>query len=130
MNYPADLKYTKNDEWIRADGKSAAMGVSDFAQHQLSDVVFVEVTAAVGDHLDAGAAYASVESVKAAADVYAPASGTVTEINAALADTPELVNSDPYGAAWMIRITLDDPTQLDGLLDAAAYEAFCKEREA
>ena len=130
MNYPADLKYSKNDEWIRVEGKIAAMGITDFAQHQLSDVVFVEVTAAVGDHIEKGAAYASVESVKAAADVYAPASGTLTEINSALANTPELVNTDPYGAAWMIKITLDDAAQLDGLLDAAAYEAYCKEREA
>ncbi|MBI4770526.1 MAG: glycine cleavage system protein GcvH [Chloroflexi bacterium] len=130
MNIPTDLKYTKNDEWVRAAGSAATVGISDYAQDQLSDVVFVEITSSVGDTLAAGDSFASVESVKAASDVYTPVSGEVTEINEALSDTPELVNSDPYGEAWMIQLTLSDPSELDALMDAPAYEAYCRERAA
>ena len=128
MKVPTDLKYTKNDEWIRVEGDAGTVGISDYAQDQLSDIVFAEVTAAVGDNLGQGDSFGSVESVKAASDVYAPASGSIVEINDALGDTPELINSDPYGAAWMLKLTLSDPAELDGLMDAAAYEAYCNER--
>ena len=126
MNIPADLKYTKNDEWIRADG---TVGVTDYAQDQLSDVVFVEIVVSEGDEVAQGDIIATIESVKAAADVYAPASGKVVAVNEELADNPELVNEDPYGKAWLIKLDIADPAELDGLMDAAAYEAYCKERE-
>jgi len=126
MEFPADLKYTKNDEWIRADG---TVGVTDYAQDQLSDVVFVEIVVSEGDEVAQGDIIATIESVKAAADVYAPVGGKVVAVNAELDDTPELVNEDPYGKAWLIKLEIADPAELDGLMDAAAYEAYCKERE-
>ncbi len=126
MEFPADLKYTKNDEWIRADG---TVGVTDYAQDQLSDVVFVEIVVSEGDEVAQGDIIATIESVKAAADVYAPAGGKVVAVNEALADTPEAVNEDPYGKAWLIKLEIADPAELDGLMDAEAYEAYCKERE-
>ena len=128
MDVPADLKYTENDEWIRVEGEHATAGITDYAQDQLSDIVYIEITAGVGDTMAKGEAYAAVESVKAAADVYFPIGGTVTEINEVLPGTPELVNTDPYGAAWMVRFKLSDPGELDGLMDAAAYERHCQER--
>ncbi len=126
MNIPADLKYTKNDEWIRADG---TVGVTDYAQDQLSDVVFVEIVVSEGDEVAQGDIIGTIESVKAAADVYAPVSGKVVAVNEALDDNPELINEDPYGKAWLIKLEIADPAELDGLMDAAAYEAYCKERE-
>ncbi|HFC10116.1 MAG TPA: glycine cleavage system protein GcvH [Chloroflexi bacterium] len=126
MEFPADLKYTKNDEWIRADG---TVGVTDYAQDQLSDVVFVEIVVSEGDEVAQGDIIATIESVKAAADVYAPVGGKVVAVNAELDDNPELVNEDPYGKAWLIKLEIADPAELDGLMDAAAYEAYCKERE-
>ncbi|RMF46749.1 MAG: glycine cleavage system protein GcvH [Anaerolineae bacterium] len=129
MNVPADLKYTKNDEWVKVEGNIATVGITDYAQEQLSDVVFVEILVSEGDSVSQGDSCATVESVKAAADVYMPVSGTVTATNEDLADTPEEVNSDPYGAAWMVKVELSDPAELDGLMDAAAYEAYCQERE-
>ena len=128
MNFPPDLKYTENDEWIRVEGHNGTIGISDYAQDQLSDVVFVEIIAELDEALDQGDACATVESVKAAADVYMPVGGSVTEFNEELLDAPELVNSDPYGAAWMIKIELADPSQLDGLLDAVAYQKHCEAR--
>jgi glycine cleavage system H protein len=128
MNFPTDLRYTVNDEWIRMEGEFAVAGITDYAQDQLSDIVYVEIIASVGDTLAKGESCAAVESVKAASDVYLPAGGTVTEINEALPATPELVNSDPYGAAWMVRLKLSDPAELEGLMDAAAYERHCQER--
>lgn len=129
MKVPSDLKYTKNDEWVKVEGDVAIVGITDYAQEQLSDVVFVEILLSEGDEASQGDSCATVESVKAAADVYLPVSGTVTEINEDLPDSPEVVNSDPYGEAWMVKLTLSDPTELDDLLDAAAYEAYCEERE-
>ncbi len=126
MNIPADLKYTKNDEWIRADG---TVGVTDYAQDQLSDVVFVEIVVSEGDEVAQGDIIGTIESVKAAADVYAPVGGKVVAVNEALDDNPELINEDPYGKAWLIKLDIADPAELDGLMDAAAYEAYCKERE-
>jgi glycine cleavage system H protein len=129
MNIPKNLKYTKNDEWILVEGNSGTVGITDYAQAQLSDIVFVEIIAEVGQTIQQGETCASVESVKAAADVYMPVSGKVIAINEALPDKPELVNADPYGEAWMVKIEITDPTELNTLLDAEAYEAFCKERE-
>lgn len=123
MNFPSDLIYTENDEWIRVDGNNGTIGITDYAQDQLSDIVFVEIVVEIGDQVESGAACATVESVKAAADVYIPVSGKIVEINEALADEPELINTDPYGAAWMVKIELNDPTELDDLLDATAYQA-------
>jgi len=122
MNFPTDLKYTQNDEWIRVEGNTGTIGITDYAQDQLSDIVFVEIVVEIGEPVESGDACATVESVKAAADVYLPVSGKVVEINEALADEPEIINSDPYGAAWMVKIELDDPSMLDDLLDAAAYQ--------
>jgi glycine cleavage system H protein len=128
MEFPSDLRYTKNDEWVRVEGDSATAGITDYAQDQLSDIVFVELPA-TGQALKQGASAASVESVKAAAEVYMPIGGTITAVNDGLADTPELVNQDPYGAAWMFKFTVSDAGELGGLMDAAAYVAYCKERE-
>lgn len=129
MNVPPDLKYTENDEWVRVEGDTGTIGITDYAQDQLSDVVYVEVLVEEGEELSKGDSCATVESVKAAADVYMPVSGTVTEVNDDLPDTPERVNSDPYGKAWMIKITLSNPSELDELMDAEAYNKFSEERE-
>jgi glycine cleavage system H protein len=129
MKIPADLRYTKNDEWIRVEENVGTVGITDFAQDQLSDIVFVEVIPAEGDELSQGDTCATLESVKAAADVYLPVSGKVTAVNEALPDTPELVNSDPYGQAWLVKIEISDPAELDELLDASAYEAFVASKE-
>jgi glycine cleavage system H protein len=128
MNIPQDLKFTENDEWIRVEGKTGTIGITDYAQDQLSDVVFVEVITQVGESLSKGDACATVESVKAAADVYLPVGGVVSEVNDALPDSPETVNSDPYGAAWMVKLEITDPGELEGLLDPAAYEKHCTTR--
>jgi len=128
MEFPKDLKYTTSDEWIRVEGKTGTVGLSDYAQSQLSDVVFVEVTAAVGETLDKGKAFASVESVKAASEIYMPVKGKVVAVNDALPGAPELVNSDPYGKAWMIRIEIADLAEVAGLMGAAAYAKHCDER--
>ena len=130
MNIPPELKYTDNHEWIRVEGSSGTIGITDFAQDQLSDVVFVEIIAEPDETLDQGDACATVESVKAAADVYIPIGGTITAINEDLLDTPELVNTDPYGAAWMVKIEFTDQSQLDGLLDADTYHKQCEARLA
>lgn len=121
MNIPANLKYTQNDEWLSVEGKVGTVGITDFAQNQLSDIVFVEIVVAVGDEIKKGEACATLESVKAAADVYSPVSGKVVEVNEALPDSPEQVNSDPFGKAWMVKVELSDPAELNSLLDAAAY---------
>ncbi len=122
MKAPAELKYSTNDEWIRVDGDVATMGITDYAQDQLSDVVFVEIVAFEGDELDQGETCAIVESVKAAADVYMPVSGEIIEINETLMDSPELINQDPFGDAWMIKIKMTDTGELDGLMDAETYK--------
>ena len=129
MNIPEDLRYTKNDEWLRLDGETATIGITDYAQDQLSDVVYVEVTLAEGDTGARGEALGAVESVKAASDVYLPVSGEVTAVNDLLEATPELINTDPYGRAWMVKIRLSDPSEVGDLLDAAAYEAYLQERD-
>ena len=122
-NVPGELKYTKSHEWVRIeDDGTAVVGITDHAQAALGDLVFVE-TPEVGASFDAGDACAVVESVKAASDVYSPLAGEVTEANSDLADTPELVNQDPYGQGWIMRLRLADPATADALLDAAGYEA-------
>ena len=123
MNIPSNLKYSKTDEWF--DTSSGKMGLTDYAQDQLSDVVFVEIVVSPGDALEAGNQVASVESVKAAAESYAPVSGKVAAVNDALAETPEILNSDPYGKGWMAQIEGGDAS---GLMDAAAYTKYCEER--
>ena len=126
---PKELKYTENDEWVRVEGDTAKIGLTDYAQDQLSDIVFADLSEVeVGGSLTKGEAFATVESVKAASDVYAPASGTVVATNSALEDEPELINSDPFGKGWLVEIKLSDPAELSGLLDAAAYEKHCAER--
>ena len=121
----SDLKYSKEHEWVRVDGEIAAVGISDYAQAQLGDVVFVELPE-VGKRLAKGGDAAVVESVKAASEVYAPLSGEVVEINEALGDDPELVNGSPTGDGWFFKIRLGDPSELDGLMDEAAYLEFVK----
>ena len=118
---PAELRYTKDHEWVRVEGARATVGITEFAAHELGDVVFVELPD-VGRTLVQHATFGVVESVKAVSDLYAPLSGEVSEVNGALAGTPELVNNEPFGAGWMIRIQIADPDQLEGLLDAVAYE--------
>ena len=123
MNIPTDLKYTKNDEWVRVVNNVGTVGITDYAQEQLSDIVYVEIVISEGDDVAKGDSCATLESVKAAADVYLPVSGKVVEVNENLPDSPEGVNTDPYGAAWMVKIELSNPSELDGLLDAAGYKA-------
>ena len=130
MQIPDDLKYTENDEWIRVEGEIGTVGVTDYAQDQLSDVVYVEITVALGDAISRGEMFGLIESVKAAADVYMPVAGELTEINESLVDTPELVNSDPYGAAWIVKFKISNPDELVGLYDASAYEEHVNERSS
>ena len=123
---PGDLRYTKEHEWVRVDGDEATVGITQYAADQLGDIVFVELPDA-GRALDQFATFGVVESVKAVSDLFAPVGGEVTAANDALTGQPELVNSDPYGGGWMVRVRLSDPAQLDGLLDAAAYEQLVAE---
>lgn len=125
MAYPTDRKYTKEHEWIQVNGNSAAIGITDYAQQSLGDIVFVEVPK-VGTELVAGKTFGTVESVKAVSDLFAPASGTVTEVNGALATSPENVNKDAHGS-WMVKITLKNPADLNVLLSSADYEKFVAE---
>src|ERR1700690_1620811 len=126
--YPSDYRYTKEHEWIKASGGAGTIGITDYAQHELGDVVFVEMPA-VGTKISAGEVFCTVESVKAVSEIYAPVSGEVTEANAALSDTPETLNSDPHGAGWLVKIKLDNPAEVSGLMAAAAYQAFISEKE-
>lgn len=128
LKFPEDLKYAKSDEWVRIDGDIATIGISDYAQDALNDIVFVEYIVGKGDTVNAGAEIANVESVKAASEVYTFVSGTVAETNAALVDSPETINSDPYGSGWLIKIKLDDTPDLSDLMDAAAYAKYCEDR--
>jgi glycine cleavage system H protein len=129
MKTPEGLKYAKTDEWVKLDGDEATIGISDFAQDQLSDVVYVEFMIDEGDAVNKGDTVATVESVKAAADVIFPASGEILAVNEDLADAPELLNSDPYEKAWLVRIKLDDTSELDDLMTASEYEAYNADRE-
>jgi len=123
MKTPANLKYTKTDEWY--DPASGAIGITDYAQSQLSDLVFIEILVQVGDTVQSGKPIASVESVKASAEIYAPASGKVAAVNSGLTEKPETLNTDPFGAGWMIKL---EDAQAGDLMDAAAYEKYCAER--
>ena len=121
MNAPSDLRYTRDHEWIRVDGDQATVGITQYAADQLGDIVFVELPEA-GRDLEETKPFGVVESVKAVSDLFAPISGEVTSTNDALANEPELVNRDPYGAGWMVRMTVADPAQLDDLLDGEGYD--------
>jgi len=123
---PANLRYTKDHEWVKVEGDVATIGVTDFAANQLGDVVFVDLPNA-GKAIEQFATFGVVESVKAVSDLYAPVSGEVVEVNPALASQPELVNSDPFGGGWMIKVRVADAGQVDGLLDAAAYDRLTAE---
>jgi glycine cleavage system H protein len=123
---PGDLRYTKEHEWVRVDGDEVVVGITQFAADQLGDIVFVELPS-VGKALDAHATFGVVESVKAVSDLFAPVGGEVSGTNEALAGAPELVNSDPYGEGWMLRLRLADAAAVEGLLDAAAYEQLVAE---
>ena len=123
MNFPADLRYTKDHEWIKLEGNEATIGITDFAQRELGDIVYVEVET-VGQSMEAGAVFGTVEAVKTVSDLFLPVSGTITAFNADLNGAPESVNNDPYGAGWMIKMTVNDPADVAALLDAAGYEAI------
>jgi glycine cleavage system H protein len=127
LKVPSDLKYTKNDEWLRIEGNSATVGITDYAQDQLNDIVYVEFPD-VGAEIAQGSTLGVVESVKAASDIYMPVGGTITEANTALEDAPELINSDPYGKGWLVKFTLKNASEADGLMDAAAYTTYCENR--
>lgn len=123
MNIPESLRYTKDHEWVKLEGNIATIGITDFAQSELGDIVYVEIET-VGKALAAEAVFGTVEAVKTVSDLFLPVSGTVNEVNPALAAEPELVNSDPYGKGWMIKMTVDHPADVAGLLDATAYQAI------
>jgi glycine cleavage system H protein len=123
MSYPAHLRYTKEHEWISLDGTTATIGITDYAQRELGDIVFVEVDT-IGKSLEAGAVFGTVEAVKTVSDLFLPVSGTINELNPALSGAPELVNADPYGEGWMIKMTVNDPAEVAALLDAAGYESL------
>ncbi len=123
MNIPAGLKYTKDHEWIRVEGNEAFIGITDFAQKELGDIVFIEVDT-VDEELEAEETFGTIEAVKTVSDLFMPVSGTVLEFNESLEDAPETVNKDPYGEGWIVKIKLADPAQVDGLLDTDAYKAL------
>lgn len=122
MNFPADLRYTSEHEWIRVEGDEAFVGITDYAQSELGEIVFVDVPT-LGETVGQGEVFGSIEAVKTVSDLNMPVTGEVLEVNGALDAQPELVNNDPYGEGWIIRIAVKDPAELDNLMDAAAYEA-------
>ena len=121
MNIPAELKYSRDHEWIRLEGETAYVGITDFAQHELGDIVFVDIDT-VDETLKADETFGTIEAVKTSSDLLMPVAGTVVEFNEALADAPETVNNDPYGEGWIIKVKVNDPAELEGLLDAEAYK--------
>jgi glycine cleavage system H protein len=125
--YPSDYRYTKDHEWIKVEGSSGTVGITDYAQHELGDVVFAELPK-VGALIKSGESFGTVESVKAVSDIFSPVSGEITEINSALMDSPETINRDPHGSAWLVKMRLTDPKEVSGLMDAAAYETFIAEQ--
>jgi glycine cleavage system H protein len=125
--YPSDYRYTKDHEWIKTDGATGTIGITDYAQNELGDVVFVELPK-TGTKLKAGAMFGTIESVKAVSEIYSPVACEVTEINPALADSPEQINSDPHGAAWLVKVKLDNPQEVSALMDAVAYQAYIAEK--
>jgi len=128
MNIPGNLIYTQTDEWLLVEGNTATLGITDYAQNQLSDIVFVEIIVDKGQTIKKLSQVATIESVKAAADVNIPVSAKILEINSSLPDTPELINSDPFGKAWILKLELLDANELSGLMDAKAYTDFCTGR--
>jgi len=128
MAYPKQFRYTKEHEWVESKDGNARIGITDYAQHELGDVVFVELPA-TGTALIAGKTFGSVESVKAVSDIYAPASGEVVEANSALQNKPELINTDPHGEGWLVKVKLANPAELNSLMDAAGYEAYIEEKK-
>ncbi|MBB3701525.1 glycine cleavage system protein GcvH [Flammeovirga yaeyamensis] len=122
MNFPAELKYTKDHEWVRVEGEFAYVGITEFAQSELGDIVFVDITAE-GEEVEEGEVFGSVEAVKTVSDLFMPVAGEVVEINEAIDAAPELVNSDPYGEGWMIKIKLNDPAEVEGLMTSETYQA-------
>ncbi|MGB0036023.1 MAG: glycine cleavage system protein GcvH [Candidatus Acidiferrales bacterium] len=125
--YPGNFRYTKDHEWIKVEGATGTVGITDYAQHELGDVVFVELPK-VGAQLKAGKTFGTVESVKAVSELFSPVSGEVTETNPALSDAPEKINQDPHGAAWLLKVRLADPKEAASLMDSAAYEAYIAEK--
>lgn len=123
MNIPAELHYTSDHEWVRIEGNTATVGITDFAQSELGDIVFVDINT-IGQHVGAGEVFGTVEAVKTVSDLFSPIAGTIAEMNPGLDGSPESVNSDPYGAGWMVKITLDDGADTSGLLSADAYKAL------
>ena len=123
MNFPEQLRYTKEHEWISIDGNVATIGITDFAQGELGDIIYVDIDT-IGKDLSAEAVFGTVEAVKTVSDLFLPVAGTITEKNPLLDSQPELVNQDPYGDGWMVKITLKDPTDVEALMDAAAYQAL------
>jgi len=124
MNFPADLRYTNEHEWIKLiDDSTALVGITDFAQSELGDIVFVEIETE-GETIETNGIFGTIEAVKTVSDLFLPVEGTVLEVNSALADSPELVNSDPYGEGWLIKLTVADPSSLDNLMDVEAYQSY------
>ena len=128
MIVPEDLKYQKTDEWVKVENGIATIGITDFAQDSLSDVVFVEFAVDPDDEVSAGDSLATIESVKAAAEVVFPVSGKILEVNQVLTDTPELLNSEPYTGGWLAKVQVNDESELDKLMDASEYDAYCQDR--
>lgn len=123
MNFPANLRYTKEHEWISLEGNIATIGITEFAQSELGDIVYVDINT-VGKSLEANEVFGTVEAVKTVSDLFLPIAGTVTEVNAGLEKAPELVNNDPYGEGWMVKMTVNNPADVDALMDSAAYAAL------
>ena len=127
MNFPEELRYTQEHEWVRVDGTTARVGITDYAQDALGDVVYVDLPE-VGTTVAAMASCCEVESTKSVSEIFSPVSGTVSEVNTDLADTPQVINEDPYGKGWIFAVEMSDPNQANGLMDAAAYQAFLGEQ--
>jgi len=123
MNIPADLRYTTDHEWIKVTGKTAVIGITDYAQSELGDIVFVEIET-TGSHLEKGSTFGTIEAVKTVSDLFMPVSGKVLEMNGSINDTPDVINKDPYGKGWLIKIEIDDPAQVNELMDATAYSSM------
>jgi glycine cleavage system H protein len=121
--YPADYRYTKDHEWIKVEGPVGTIGITDYAQSELGDVVFAELPK-LGVTMKARESFGTIESVKAVSEIFTPVSGEITEINSKLVDTPEIINKDPHGSAWLVKIRLSDPKEVSALMDAAAYESY------
>jgi glycine cleavage system H protein len=128
LKYPADLKYTKSDEWVRVEGETVTIGISDYAQDALNDLTYLEFSADIGSTLDAGDAVAEVESVKASSSIYTPVGGEVVAVNSAIKESAETINADPYGQGWLVKLKVSDTSALDALMNAADYKTYCESR--